>query len=390
MRLSNLRRITSSGDYVPEIDGLRFIAIASVVFYHVGGLTLIKFGVYDQLESMVLNNSFQRILFHSNRGVPLFFIISGMILGLPFAQQHIAGRGSVKLSSYFLRRVTRLEPPYILNLLMRLPLVPWARHVSFLQLLPHFLASLLYLHGTIYGSWPLVHPPSWSLEIEIQFYLLAPLLALFIFRKNVIIRRLSLLLVIAGAGFAQNRFGIVLGAAETSRLQLSIISAIQFFLAGFLLADLFIDLLPRLRQSWLWDILCIPVWLAIFWVNDLQWVPFLAIVAYIGAFKGKLMNRCFTAPIVTTIGGMCYSIYLTHSLILQGCYAVFMRIHPLTGFWRNYWANVILDVPVVLLFGAAFFVLVERPCMDRHWPQKAMAFLTRKRAEDCKAVAVGT
>jgi peptidoglycan/LPS O-acetylase OafA/YrhL len=28
-------------------------------------------------------------------------------------------------------------------------------------------------------------------------------------------------------------------------------------------------------------------------------------------------------------------------------------------------------VPVVLLVSTAFFVLVERPCMDRHWPQKA-------------------
>src|SRR5258708_4402411 len=330
----DLRRITSSGNYVPEIDGLRFVAIMSVLFYHVGMMTLINFGRYSEPNGVFLN-AFPRMLFHGGRGVPLFFTISGMILGLPFAQQYIGGQGSVKLSSYFLRRVTRLEPPYILNLLMRLPLVPWAKHLSFLQVVPHFLASLLYLHGTIYGSWPLVHPPSWSLEIEIQFYLLAPLLALFIFRRNMVIRRLSMLLLIAGAGFAQHRFGIVLGAAETSRLELSIISAIQFFLAGFFLADLFLDVFPRWKQSWLWDVVSVPLWAAIFWVDDLQWVQFMAIVASIRAFKGKLMNRCFTAPIIATIGGMCYTIYLTHSLILQGSYAVFIPIHPLPPFCRH-------------------------------------------------------
>ena len=384
----NLRRITSSGNYVPEIDGLRCVAIMSVLLYHVGMMTLINFGHYAEPKGVLLN-AFPRMLFHGSRGVPLFFTISGMILGLPFAQQHIAGQGSVQLSSYFLRRITRLEPPYILNLLVRLPLVPAAKHLSFLQVLPHFLASLFYLHGAIYGRWPLVHPPSWSLEVEVQFYLLAPLLAALVYRNNAVIRRLSLLLLIAGAGFVQTRFDIVLGAAATSRLQLSIISAIQFFLAGFLLADLFLDVLPRLKQSWLWDVVCIPLWPAIFWVDDLRWVPFMAIVAYIGAFKGKLMNRCLTAPIITTIGGMCYSIYLTHSLILQGCYALFMRLHPLPGFWRNYWASLTLSVPVMLLFGAAFFVLIERPCMDKRWPQKAIALLTRKRAEDCKIVTVG-
>ncbi len=35
--LSRLHRITSSGKYIPEIDGLRFVAILSVVLFHVQG-----------------------------------------------------------------------------------------------------------------------------------------------------------------------------------------------------------------------------------------------------------------------------------------------------------------------------------------------------------------
>ncbi len=38
MKLS-LRRITSGGGYIPEVDGLRFVAIASVLIYHTYGQT---------------------------------------------------------------------------------------------------------------------------------------------------------------------------------------------------------------------------------------------------------------------------------------------------------------------------------------------------------------
>ncbi|NOT77562.1 MAG: hypothetical protein HOP07_01015 [Bacteriovoracaceae bacterium] len=34
-----LRRTTSSGEYISEFDSLRFIAIASVLFFHMNGYT---------------------------------------------------------------------------------------------------------------------------------------------------------------------------------------------------------------------------------------------------------------------------------------------------------------------------------------------------------------
>ncbi len=80
-------------------------------------------------------------------------------------------------SAYLLRRVTRLEPPFILSLLLRFALIVVVFREDCRQLLPHFLASLLYLHNVIFGSLSRISPPTWSLEVEVQFYLLAPLLA---------------------------------------------------------------------------------------------------------------------------------------------------------------------------------------------------------------------
>ena len=43
-------------------------------------------------------------------GVDMFFMISGFVLALPFATRYLAHGPRVSLRSYFLRRLTRLEP----------------------------------------------------------------------------------------------------------------------------------------------------------------------------------------------------------------------------------------------------------------------------------------
>ena len=115
MKLS-FKRITSSGSFIPEIDGLRFIAIASVVIMHAGVYIMIKdqTNYVDTFDFELLG----KILHHAMLGVPIFFAISGFILGLPFAKFHINNGKSINLKTYFIRRLTRLEPPYIVILTM--------------------------------------------------------------------------------------------------------------------------------------------------------------------------------------------------------------------------------------------------------------------------------
>src|SRR5687768_3535743 len=85
-------------------------------------------------------------------GVYLFFVISGFILSLPFASYHLKGANPVSLKQYFLRRVTRLEPPYFLAItfFFVLKVLIGDRGLGFLELLNHYLASIFYLHNIIY------------------------------------------------------------------------------------------------------------------------------------------------------------------------------------------------------------------------------------------------
>lgn len=114
--LERLSRRTTSGRFIAEIDGLRFVSIALVVLYHMAGYVAAQ-------AAGAPRHAIFRIAVHGHYGVPLFFAISGFVLGLPFAGQHLAGGRPVRLRPYFLRRLTRLEPPYSLCMLALFP--PW-------------------------------------------------------------------------------------------------------------------------------------------------------------------------------------------------------------------------------------------------------------------------
>lgn len=108
-------------------------------------------------------------------GSSFFFAISGFVLALPFAEHHLFAANRPSLRAYFTRRLTRIEPPYLLNILAILAMLAVFKRESLRALLPEGLSSVVYLHGFIYPNSNGVNPAFWSLEVEVQFYALAPL-----------------------------------------------------------------------------------------------------------------------------------------------------------------------------------------------------------------------
>ena len=359
MNKESFKRITSGGEYMPEIDGLRFVAIVSVVLYH----------VFVQSQLFAIWHRVPGVLEHFRRGVELFFVISGFILGLPFARQHLLAARPVRLKQYFYRRLTRLEPPYILIVCFRALLWMLTTHVVG-QVLIHLCWTLIYMHNARYGLPSSIHIVAWTLEVEVQFYILAPVFALIFKVPAKWLRRGVLMLVMLAAGLYQ-----VTHFALYTRAGLSLLNWGQFFLAGMLLADFYLCDLPKLENSWLWDVLSLAAWAFIFGLPPgpaHYSMPFLCLVAYTGAFKGKLMPQLFRVEWISIIGGMCYSLYLTHPLILSIYEEIFRHLH-----WAILSRLPVLialiyacTVPTVLVVGAGYFVLIERPCMRKDWPQR--------------------
>ena len=372
--LTRLRRITSGATWIPEIDGLRFVAIAAVVLYHIGGQTMSKTGVAWTTQAWY--QPIMRLFYNGSRGVPLFFVISGFILGRPFARQYLQGEKRVSLGGYYLRRVTRLEPPYLLNLILLTIAISLYMHTPWSTLSKHLLASAFYVHGLIYHQVSWINSVTWSLEIEIQFYVLVPLLVLLYRVRNSTLRRgVFVAAILFFSAFQRWAYSQDFTAPQETILYETVIVSLQFFLSGLLLSDLYITSLPRWRPNLLWDAASLICWPALFYV-DTSWeallLPPLMIVVFLGAFRGIYFPQFFRLKGVALIGGMCYSIYLWHFFVIS----IVFRLSKHFTVGHDYLSNVALQcvylMPPVLLFCTVCYLLVERPCMDSKWPQKLM------------------
>jgi peptidoglycan/LPS O-acetylase OafA/YrhL len=355
----NFRRITSQKLFIPQIDGLRFVAISSVVFFH----------LYASLNhgGAVLNAGFDgaNVGMLSKRGVELFFVISGFILGVPFASAYLRGTPKIKLKQYFLRRLTRLEPPYILSLLVWAGLLFVVGQQSGREIMPHLLASMAYLHNVIYQSDSTINVVAWSLEVEVQFYILVPLLASVYAIADTRLRRGVIVVLMLASALLGGRLVNTWGQA-------SIAYYLPFFLSGFLLCDLYVTR-SDWQLSWSWDLVALLGW-PLVWYLSPGWshlmLPFIIVALYLAAFRGKVCSAIFSHPILTDIGGMCYSLYLFHFLVISAVCRLSRPLHLGDNFWAYYALQSIVVLPFVLIFCGIFFLLVERPCMDKDWPRK--------------------
>ena len=363
-----LRRITTGASWIPQVDGLRFAAILSVMVLHAlllvrdEGIRHLTFPRGTGLLTFAIENG--------DRGVELFFVISGYILARPFLRQYQLSGRPVSLRAYFLRRVTRLEPPYFAALLLFVGAQQIFRHASFSAIAPHLAASMLYAHNLVYKARSTINPVTWTLEIEVQFYLIAPLLGQVYRVRDANRRRWLLLGLVFCSAWISNHSGI-LGPW-------TILGFGQYFLMGFLLADLLE--LPRhsAMTRWRWDAMSLLAWPLLFIPRGNSatgyWLPVLLGAVFLGAFYGKAFNWFFRQPFVALTGGMCYSIYLTHILFYQLAFRVVKHLRP-GGDLLNGVVQILLLVPTGLLGATFFYILIERPCMNPRWPQEAWAKL---------------
>jgi peptidoglycan/LPS O-acetylase OafA/YrhL len=367
--LARFSRETNSGRFIPEMDGLRFAAIGMVVLFHLNGYLMAKSTAYavstarsDWLAPVAL------VGFH---GVELFFVISGFILALPFAAHHIKGKPSVDLRKYYLRRLTRLEPPYVFALLGLFFLAACTKGKPPASFYRHLGASFLYMHGLIYGTFSPALGVAWSLEIEVQFYLLVPLLTLLFAIKRPTFRRVGLAALIVATLTAQSLF-----LRHSPRVSLSILAYLQFFLVGFLLADVFLvhwGMAPRRRM--VWDLVALAGW-PLLWIllrssAFTHWMfPVWVFFLYCAAFLGKFTNRVFSNRWITAIGGMCYSIYLIHYEVISAAGRFTKVIAPNVPYWVYLGVQLVLVGSAVVAICALYFILIEKPCMRRDWPQR--------------------
>ena len=183
----------SSNRYIHSVDGLRAVAVIAVLLYHLG-IGWIPGGFL---------------------GVDLFFVISGYVItGLIL--DSIERSGGLDLRAFYLSRVRRLLPALVAMVVFTTLFIG----VYAPETVRRFISDLPYVFtGTM--NWALVNrqqdyfesigrPPllqhTWSLAVEAQFYLIWPLVLLFVLKflgkRNISFVALGIALASGAALFA--------------------------------------------------------------------------------------------------------------------------------------------------------------------------------------------
>ena len=140
---------------MPELDGLRALAVSSVLFAHFFPL------------------KYQLSLPFGSAGVQLFFVLSGFLITSILLRSKDV-KLSKSLKDFYARRFLRIFPLYYLAL----GLCAFAGWMNWHEDLAWHVFYLSNVYISMLGHWPELGGHLWSLSVEEQFYLIWPLLVL--------------------------------------------------------------------------------------------------------------------------------------------------------------------------------------------------------------------
>lgn len=349
---------------IVALDGLRALAIAGVVLYH--------------LRPSRLNGGFL--------GVTLFFTLSGYLATKSIMRA--TARDGFSYPRYIGRRITRMMPPIVVTI----ALTAIATYIVAPSLLPKVqqdaLPSALFLSNWFYifrnVSYfaaaglpsPLTH--LWFCGVTMQFYLVWPLALMVLCSKTRSSNTAIGITVAFALASTAAMFLMFNPAADTSRVYYGTDARAAELLCGALAAIA----APRLREMLGGNIHTPGTNKGISKVNAISIVWLVAIIAgalmltgesvwlYRGGFllfalvTGLLIvcvqntecivRRLLSAKPLVWLGQRSFSVYLVH-------YPLLILMNPATRTTRIAWWEQVLQLVVILAVAEVFYRLVERP-----------------------------
>lgn len=342
--------------YRPEIDGLRAVAVLSVLFYHA------KFS-FD--SHVYFQGGFI--------GVDIFFVISGYLISKIILTEYESEKG-FSISRFYERRARRILPALFVVILISTPFA-WAVLLpsDFVEYAKSLLSTIFfgsnfffYFATTEYGTdsaflKPFLH--TWTLGIEEQFYLFFPLLFIFL-QKRYSKWSLSILaaLLFGSLLFSQYAYGknedlnFFLPISRFWELLVGTVVAHIELKYGRNTSRLMSQLLPALGFM-------MVAYAVIFFDKNTQHPGFVTMVPVLGvaliiffSSHSEIVGKLLGSKLLVIIGLVSYSLYLWHFPIMAFSRAYFDEIDNIHRF---------IWVLVSLILSVISYYVVERPFRNR-------------------------
>jgi peptidoglycan/LPS O-acetylase OafA/YrhL len=292
-------------------------------------------------------------------GVDTFFVISGYVIASLLLREREM-TGDISVSRFYLRRVLRLYPALLVMVLVVTPIAA-VDHIGWP--VPDGLAALSYVTdfwSNGFGHFTLLLH-TWSLAVEEQFYLVWPVVLLFMLRRNLPLRVILI-------GLAAISVLITYGVYSAHIHHLMFIqylptSHLTELVAGILLA------VGELHgpKRWLVRLGGLPVALvalgamvvagfivpAAWWAFPLAAIVCWPPVAHVVLHRESWISAALCFRPVVWLGQRSYAFYLWHYPIIE----LLHRHHPtLTN-----WEKAAIALPLTLALTAVSWRLVETP-----------------------------
>ena len=312
-------------DNLLSIQLLRGIAAFLVLLHHVMG------------GHLSANNPLKWVTDRGWMGVEIFFIISGFIIPYSMFSK------DYKLTDFkvfFIKRISRIEPPYILSIALVLllnysnTLSPWYKGPAFTIDWLNVLGHLGYMNAFTLQPW--LNVAYWTLAIEFEYYIILALIYPLITHNNK--------LVIFGS------FAVLLAASFISVPGEHILSYLPFFLMGI---GMFLFKVNKITIIELTGMV----------ILSLSACYFLHTPVLIFVSIGVLLIIQFIKKVpkaLLWLGTISYSLYLTHNVITT-------RFLGLAGRYFKGANPVILlisDISFCLLAAYLYYLIIERPTIN--------------------------
>ena len=180
-------RKTDRNNHLAPLDGLRALSILFVIVFHAFFLSQYGF------ENLELFGEFSASLpwylqwiKRGDLGVDIFFVLSAFLIGSQLFSEKTRS-GTINFKRFYLKRFFRIYPIYCFALLLIIIAKGWDNQIL----------GNIFAFNNLFNLKAIVLPWSWSLSVEIQFYLMAPLAIYCVLHTNKKIRLALMILALS-------------------------------------------------------------------------------------------------------------------------------------------------------------------------------------------------